>query len=129
MASLALPLFLGASGISQAGEAALGDTETEEWSQGRGQGQRGGGGDRAQALPAESTDRPPPPDSHASPGTPMGCCATFCLSLCGLSLLCVHATLGSLCLWGSGEAGLSRPPGKQWLRSKFSSDLSPPDSS
>lgn len=69
MASLALPLFLGASGISQAGEAALGDTETEEWSQGRGQGQRGGGGDRAQALPAESTDRPPPPDSHASPGT------------------------------------------------------------
>lgn len=60
MASLALPLFLGASGISQAGEAALGDTETEEWSQGRGQGQRGGGGDRAQALPAESTDSPPP---------------------------------------------------------------------
>lgn len=68
MASLALPLFLGASGISQAGEAALGDTETEEWSQGRGQGQRGEGGDRAQALPAESTDSPPT-DSHASPGT------------------------------------------------------------
>ena len=71
MASLALPLFLGASGISQAGEAALGDTETEEWSQGRGQGQRGGGGDRAQALPAESTDRPPP-QTRTPPQVPNG---------------------------------------------------------
>lgn len=55
--SLTFPHFLGSCGISQAGEAVLGETkqETEERSLGKAHVQRGGG-ERAQA--------PPPPDSH-----------------------------------------------------------------
>lgn len=50
--SLTCPHFLGSCGISQAGEAVLGETkqETEERSLGKAQVQRGGG-ERAQAPP------------------------------------------------------------------------------
>lgn len=66
--SLTFPHFLGSCGISQAGEAVLGETkqETEERSLGKAQVQRGGG-ERAQAPPRLTLPKAPDP----SPRSPL----------------------------------------------------------